>query len=165
MLTDLLSTQTKAEIDHWVSKYPSDQKRSAVLSALHAAQAQNQGWLTADLMRAVAAYLAIPDVWVTQVATFYDMYELAPCGKHKIRVCSNISCMLNGAQETIKHLEKRLGIKIGQSTDDGKYQLIEAECLAACASAPMMQIDNKYYENLTPEYIDRILEDWEDNND
>tara|TARA_R110000868_G_scaffold144960_4_gene364525 strand:- start:45690 stop:46184 length:495 start_codon:yes stop_codon:yes gene_type:complete len=158
---ELLTAETKQEIDHWLAKYPADKRRSAVLSALHAVQKQNDGWISDDLLKAVAEYLEIPEVWVTEVVTFYDMYDLKPCGQHKIRVCTNISCMLRGAEETLSCVEKRLGVKAGESTKDGKFKLIESECLAACVGAPMMQIDNKYYEHLTEERVDRIISEWE----
>ena len=158
----LLTAATRAEIDHWLQKYPADKKRSAVLSALHAAQQQNNGWLSNELMDAVATYLELPKIQVYEVATFYDMYDLTSCGKHKIRVCTNISCMLRGCDKIVDSLKQRLHIGFDESTADGKFVLKEAECLAACAGAPMMQIDNKYYENLTPEKVDDIISEWED---
>lgn len=160
MSESLLSPETRATIDRWLEKYPADRKRSAVLTALHAAQAQNQGWLSKPLLDAVAAYLGLPAIQVYEVATFYDMYELKPCGKHKIRVCTNISCLLRGADEIAEHLKKRLQVDFEGSTADQQFMLKNAECLAACAGAPMMQIDNRYYENLTPEKVDAILKEW-----
>lgn len=158
--TELLTAETKAAIDYSCSKFPEQHKRSAVLTALHAVQKQNDGWISTELMDAVAEYLALDKVLVYEVATFYDMYDLKPCGKNKIRVCTNISCMLRGSDKVIAHLEQRLNVKVGESTTDNKFILKESECLAACAGAPMMQVNNEYYENLTPERIDRILEQW-----
>lgn len=157
----LLTDETREKIDVVLSKFPDHHKRSAVLMALHYVQEQNDGWLSTDLMDATAEYLQLEPILVYEVATFYDMYDLKPCGKNKIRVCTNISCMLRGSDEIMDHLKKRLKVEVGGSTKDGKFVLKEAECLAGCAGAPMMQINNDYYENLTPEKIDEILAQWE----
>lgn len=159
-ITNLLTAETRAVIDESLRKFPEQHKRSAVLMALHAAQKQNDGWLSTELMDAVAAYLDLANILVYEVATFYDMYDLKPCGKHKIRVCTNISCQLRGADEVMEYLQEKLKVDVGGTTADKKFLLKEAECLAACAGAPMMQIDNHYYENLTPESIDNILDEW-----
>ena len=154
-----LTDATRATIDHWVAKFPADRKRSAVIQGLIAAQDQNKGWLTDELMAAVAKYLGIPPVWAYEVATFYSMFETRPVGRHWISVCTNISCMLCGGDELQAHVEKRLGIKVGESTADGRFYLKrEEECLAACNNAPMMMVDHVYYENLTPEKVDEILD-------
>ncbi len=155
----LLSDHARAEIDHWLAKYPEDQKQSAVLAALREVQHENGGHLTNELMDAVAEYLEMPPIAVYEVATFYSMFELEPVGRHSISVCTNISCMLRGGDEILAHLEDRLGIRVGESTPDGRFYLKrEEECLAACCGAPMMQVDHVYYENLTPERVDEILE-------
>ena len=157
-----LSEHARAEIDKWLAKYPPDRKRSAVLAALREVQHENGGYLTTELLDAVADYLQLPTIAVYEVATFYSMFELKPVGRHSISVCNNISCMLRGGDEILAHIEKKLGIKVGESTPDGKFYLKqEEECLAACASAPMLQIDHVYYENLTPERVDRILDSLE----
>lgn len=157
-----LSEHARAEIDKWLAKYPPDRKRSAVLAALREVQHENGGYLTTELLDVVADYLELPAIAVYEVATFYSMFELEPVGRHSISVCNNISCMLRGGDEILAHIEKKLGIKVGESTPDGKFYLKrEEECLAACASAPMLQIDHVYYENLTPEKVDRILESLE----
>jgi NADH-quinone oxidoreductase subunit E len=154
-----LSAHVREEIDHWVAKFPPDRKRSAVLSALHAAQHENGGFLTTALMDAVAAYLGLPPIQVYEVATFYSMFEPRPVGRHHVSVCTNISCMLRGAETVVAHVEKKLGIKTGETTTDGRiYLKREEECLAACTGAPMMMVDHVYHENLTPEIIDRILD-------
>lgn len=154
----LLSTATREEIDRWIKKYPPQQQQSAVLPALRIVQEQNGGSLTEPLMEAVAEYLKIPNIAVFEVATFYSMYSLEPVGKHKLAVCTSISCFLCGSEKIVKHLEERLGIKMGETTSDGQFTLMEAECLAACGGAPAMLIDNKIYrENVTPEKIDAIL--------
>lgn len=155
----LLSAHVREEIDHWVAKFPQGRQRSAVIAALHAAQHENGGYLTPELMTAVADYLKLPPIQVFEVATFYSMFETKPVGRHSISVCTNISCMLRGADDILAHVEKRLGIKAGQSTPDGKFYLkVEEECLAACCGAPMMMVDHVYHENLTPKSVDEILE-------
>lgn len=153
----LLSQQARSHIDGWLKKFPANQKQSAVIAALTYVQDENGGWLTNDLMDAVAAYLGMPKIAVYEVATFYSMFELKPVGRHKICVCTNISCMLCGSKEVVKHLESKLGISLGETTPDGKFTLKSVECLAACAGAPMMQIGREYYENLTDQKIDEIL--------
>ena len=157
-LTQLFSPEVRADIDRWIAKYPAEWKQSAVMAALRIVQDDNGGWLTTELMDDVAAYLEMPAIAVYEVATFYSMYELKPVGKHKICICTNVSCMANKADTIVEHLEKRLGIGFGEITEDGRYSLKEVECLGACGGAPMMQIGNQYYENLTPEIVDAILE-------
>lgn len=152
----LLSKKACAEIDRWIAKYPPEQKRSALLSALHIAQEEN-GWLSTEVMDTVADYLGLDRISVYEVATFYTMYDLKPVGRHKISVCTNISCLLRGSEEVVAHLTERLGIKLGETTPDGKVTLREVECLAACCGAPMAQVDKQYHENLTPEKLDAIL--------
>ena len=155
----LISEQSRADIDRWVAKYPADQKRSAVMAALRIVQDQNNGYLTNDLMDAVAEYLDMPPIAVYEVATFYSMYELESVGRHKICLCTNISCMLCGSDNIVEHLTQKLGIKMGQTTPDGRFTLKEVECLGACVEAPMFQIGETYYGNLTAEKIDKILEE------
>jgi NADH-quinone oxidoreductase subunit E len=155
----LLSEHTRQEIDHWVAKFPPGRQRSAVLSALRAAQEQNEGYLTPELLEAVAEYLGLPPVQVYEVATFYSMFELEPCGRHHVSICTNISCMLRGAEALVAHAERKLGIRQGESTPDRRIFLkCEEECLAACTGAPMMMVDHAYHENLTPEKVDEILD-------
>ena len=155
----VISPETQAEIDLWLKKYPEDKKQSAVLQALMFVQRDNGGWLSEGHLDAVADYLSLPRIAVYEVATFYDMYDLKPVGKNKIDVCTNISCKLCGCDKIVTHLEQRLGIKIGQTTSDGRYTLKGVECLAACVGAPMMQVnDLEYHEKLTPEKVDAILD-------
>jgi len=154
-----LSPETRAEIDHWVVKFPPGRQRSAVLSALRAAQEQNHGYLTQELMDAVAAYLRLPAIQVYEVASFYSMFETHPCGRHHVSVCTNISCMLRGGEAIQAYVERKLGICAGESTPDGRIFLKrEEECLAACTGAPMMMVDHVYHEHLTPETVDQILD-------
>jgi NADH-quinone oxidoreductase subunit E len=155
-----LSEHVREEIDHWVAKFPEDRKRSAIIGSLHAAQHENQGFLTTELMDAVAEYLGLPNIQVYEVASFYSMFETKPVGRHHVSVCTNISCMLRGSQEIVDHVEKKLGIKTGESTADGRiYLKREEECLAACTGAPMLMVDHVYFENLTPASVDKILDE------
>lgn len=153
----LLSETVRQKIDAWLTKFPPDQKRSAILEALRLAQEQNNGYLSEPMMDAVADYLGLARIAVYEVATFYSLYHLEPVGKNVIYVCTNISCMLNGADKVVEHFEEKLNIKVGETTADGKFTLKEEECLAACANAPMCLIGKKYYENLTAEKIDGIV--------
>ena len=155
--TGLLSDQSRAEIDRWIAKYPPDRKQAAVMAALRIVQDQNGGWLSVDLIEAVAEYLEIPPIAAHEVATFYTMYDLKPVGRYKVRVCTNISCLLNGSDRIMTHLQKRLGIKPDETSAGGKFTLKEVECLGACGGAPMMMVGKTYYENLTPEKVDDIL--------
>ncbi len=160
--SDLLSAHARAEIDHWLARYPADRKQSAVLAALREVQHENGGYLTTELMDAIADYLGLPAIAVYEVATFYSMFETRPVGRHNIAVCTNISCMLRGGDTVLAYIEKKLGIKLGESTADGKFYLKrEEECLAACCGAPMMQVDHVYYEHLTPERVDQVLDSLE----
>ncbi len=156
----VLSDATRAHIDHWVAKFPPERKRSAVIQALMKAQEQNEGWLSDEIITAVAKYLDLPPVWAYEVASFYSMLHLGRCGRNKVSICTNISCWLNGADELVRHAEARLGIQLGQSTPDGRVHLVaEEECLAACVRAPMAQVNGHYHENLTPADLDRLLDE------
>ena len=156
---DILSEHVREEIDRWVARFPEDRKRSAVIGALHAVQHENNGYVTAELMNGVADYLDLPTIQVYEVATFYSMFQTKPVGRHNVAICSNVSCMLRGADDIVAHVEKKLGIKTGESTEDGRiYLKQEEECLAACCGAPMMMVDHKYYEHLTPDMVDEILD-------
>ena len=158
-LENLLSEYVRGEIEAWMARYPVDRKQSAVLGALRALQHED-GHLEVEKMNAVAGYLEMPPIAVYEVASFYSMFELEPVGKHTLSVCTNLSCMLCGADEIVEHLRSRLGIGLGESTPDGKFYLRnEEECLAACCAAPVMQVDHVYRENLTVEKVDRILEE------
>ena len=155
----LLSEHVREEIEHWTARFPEDRQRSAVIGALHAVQHENDGYLTPELMDAVAEYLELPNLHVYEVATFYSMFQTKPVGRHNVAICTNVSCMLRGAEEIVEHVENRLGVKLGESTGDGRiYLKREEECLAACCGAPMMMVNHKYYENLTREQVDEILD-------
>lgn len=152
----MLSKESLDQVKREIAKYPSERKQAAVMATLRIAQ-EEHGWLSVPLMDYVAELLGMRPIQVYEVASFYSMYELKPVGKHKVSVCTNISCMLCGSDAIVKHLELRLGIKLGQTTPDKKFTLKEVECLAACGGAPMFQIDKTYYENLTPQKVDEIL--------
>ncbi len=154
----LFTPEIRAEIDREIAKYPAEWVQSACMAALRIVQDSAGGWLTQQHMDDVAVYLDMPDVAVYEVATFYSMYELKPVGRHKVCICTNVSCMINGSDGIVDHLEKKLGVKLGGTTGDGKFTLKEVECLGACGGAPMIQIGRQYYENLTPEVVDSILD-------
>jgi NADH-quinone oxidoreductase subunit E len=152
-----LSPESLREIDRELSKYPADRRQSALMAALRIAQDEHL-WLSEELIEYVAEIIQVPAVRAYEVATFYSMYDLQPMGRHKICVCTNISCMLRGSDTVVEHLKNRLGIGFNETTWDNRFSLKEVECLAACAGAPMMQVGHDYYEDLTPEKIDQILE-------
>jgi len=159
---EVLSEHTRQEIDRWTARFPPERRRSAVIAALREAQHQNHGYLTTELMDAIAAYLGLPPIQVYEVASFYSMFETRPVGRVHVSVCTNISCMLCGSDRIVEAVEKHLGIKVGESTPDGKFFLKrEEECLAACCGAPMMMVDHEYFENLTPARVDEILDELE----
>lgn len=138
----MLSANSLKKIDAAVAKYPSDQKRSAVMAALTIAQ-DEMGWLSDETMAFVASYLNMAPVAVREVATFYTMYNLAPTGRHKITICTNLPCALCGANDAAAHLKRKLGIEFNATTSDGKFTLKEGECFGACGDAPVCLLDNK----------------------
>ena len=155
--TGVLSDHVREEIDRWVAKFPPDRKRSAVISALHAVQHENNGFLTTPLMDAVAEYLQLPPIQVYEVATFYSMFATHPVGRHHISVCTNISCMLRGGYEILDHCKAKLGIGHKGVTPDGEFSLEEVECIGACCWAPAMQVNYDFHEDLTTVKVDEIL--------
>ena len=156
----MLSEKTLQVIRDLEKNYPD--KRSLVMGALWAAQRHGPGVLTKEDLESIAELLDISPVEVQAAATFYTMYNLiSPVGRYHIQVCHNISCTLLDAEQIVAHLEKTLGIESGQTTGDGKFTLTTVECLGSCGTAPMMQINDNYYENLTTEKVDRILESLE----
>ena len=155
----MLTEETLKTIDHWLAKFPQDKKRSALIQALMAAQVQNGGWITCELTEAVAEYLDLPPVWAHEIVSFYSMFDDQPVGRHKVNICTNISCWLRGAEELLAHAEKKLGVTLGETTQDQRISLIrEEECLAGCCGAPMMVVDGHYHENLDIEKMDAILD-------
>ena len=158
--SDLLSHHEREEIDSWLKRYPEDRKQSALLAALRAVMHEDH-YLSVEKMDAVADYLGLPAIAVYEVASFYSMYELdkKAAAKYSISVCTNVSCMLCGSDKILEHVENKLGVKLGQATPDGKFFIkMEEECLAACSSAPMMQVNHVYHTHLTPEKVDQILD-------
>lgn len=153
----MLSDNAQQKIDALLTKYPT--KKAALLPALWVAQEDNDGWLPREAMRAVAAYLELPPADVEGVATFYTMYNKAPIGKYHVEVCHNIVCMALGADALIDHMAHKMGIEKGETTPDKKFTLSGAECLGACANAPCMMVGSTYYEDLTPEKADAILDE------
>ena len=144
--TTLLTDSIKGKIDTWVAKFPIGKQRSAIIGSLHAVQEHNQGYLTPELMDAVADYLDLPRIYVYEVATFYSMFQTEPVGRNEIAICTNISCMLSGSDMIVQHIEDRLNIKLGESTKDGNIFLKkEEECLAACTGAPMMMVNQGFH--------------------
>jgi NADH-quinone oxidoreductase subunit E len=153
----MLTDESKKKIDALLPRYPT--KQSALLPALWIAQAQNDNWLPRELMKEVASYLELAPAYVEGVATFYTMYNKTPVGQNHVEVCHNIVCMVRGADELIEHIGNKLGIEKGETTPDRKFTLSGAECLGACANAPCMMVADKYYEDLTPEKADAILDE------
>lgn len=141
-----------------ISRYPEGKQKSALLPILHLAQAEFGGWLSPETMDYVASILKIRPVEVFEVASFYTMYNLKPMGKCVLEVCQTSSCWLNGAEDIVKYIEKKLNIKVGETTKDGMFSLKVAECLGSCGTAPMLQCGASYHENLTYEKVDAILE-------
>ena len=153
----MLTADSLAKIDRAVAKYPSDQRRSAVMAALTVAQ-DEAGHLSAQVMDFVAGYLGMPPIAVYEVATFYAMYDVQPVGKHKLCICTNLPCALSGAADAAEHLKKKLGIDWNETTADGRFTLKEGECFGACGDAPVMLVNNKKMLSfMTPEKIDRWL--------
>ncbi len=156
------SAESEALIKSLMKRYPEGKQKSALLPALHIAQAEFDGWLSAPVMDKVAELLGIQAIEVYEVASFYSMYNLKPVGRCLIEVCRTSSCWLRGAEDVVKHIEKRLGIKDGETTADGRFSIKTVECLGSCGTAPMLQIGEKFHENLTLEKVDQILEEWKD---
>jgi NADH-quinone oxidoreductase subunit E len=155
----LITDNTKNLIDEWIQKYPQEQKQSAVMEALRLVQLENENTLNKELIKSVANYLDMPIIKVAEVASFYENYNFdGKPFKHQIRICHNISCMLNGSDDLIDYLQKKLNVANGGITKDNRFQLKKVECLGSCTGAPMMQIGDNYYENLTTDKIDDILE-------
>lgn len=157
-LAQMLSADAMADVDHWIAKYPPEHRQSAVMAALRITQDDQGGWLKTEHMDAIADYLGMPAIAVYEVASFYSMYNLKPVGRHQVKVCTNISCMLCGSDQVVQHLHQKLGIKLGETSEDGRVTLQEVECQGACGGAPMMVVGKQYHENLTPAKIDQILD-------
>jgi NADH-quinone oxidoreductase subunit E len=159
LLSQLISPEGVKDIDNWIKKYPADEKQSAVMSALRIVQDEH-GYLSPQLMDAVADYLDMPAIAVYEVASFYTMYEKKPIGRNLINVCTNVSCKLRGSADVVDYLKQTLGVELGGTTEDNCFTLRAVECLGACVNAPMMQVNRDYHENLTYEKIDQVLEQY-----
>ena len=154
----LFSETVIERLKSWELKYPSNRKASIILPGLHIIQDENRGFLTTELMNKLACYLDVPKSSVYEVATFYSMYDLSPVGRHKLNVCTNVSCMLSGAKKVVSYIENKLGIKMGSTTKDGRITFRSVECQGACCGAPMLEVGKVFYENLTDDKIDKIIE-------
>jgi NADH-quinone oxidoreductase subunit E len=153
----MLSAEALKKIDRELTKYPPDQRQSAVMSALAIAQ-DERGHLTPDVLEFVAGYLGMPPIAVAEVATFYTMYDRQPVGKYKLTLCTNLPCALRGATDAAEHLKRKLGIDWGETTADGRFTLKEGECFGACGDAPVMLVNNKNMASfMTPEALDKYL--------
>ena len=151
----MLSQTAIKKIEEVQKKYPA--KRSAVLPSLYIAQ-EEQGWVTKEAMAEIARVLDIPPTQVYESATFYTMYNKKPVGKYHVQVCANLSCSLLGAEHVINYISKKLNIKVGETSSDKKFTLSTVECLGSCDTAPMLQLNDEYHENLTEEKIDKLLD-------
>ena len=155
----MLSVDAKQKIDRELIKYPPDQKQSAVMAALAIAQDEH-GWLPNELLEEVAKYLGMPAVAVYEVATFYNMYNLKPMGKHKITVCTNLPCALSGGVDAAEYLKKKLGVDWKELTADGRFTVVEGECMGACGDAPVLLVNNKRMCSfMSNEKLDRLIEE------
>jgi NADH-quinone oxidoreductase subunit E len=158
------SDEAMKTVQKIISNYPSDKKKSALLPVLHVAQAEFDGWLSPETMDYVAEVLDIQPIEVFEVASFYSMYNLHPVGKCVLEVCQTSSCWLNGAEDIVRYIEKKLNIKVGETSKDGMFTLKVAECLGSCGTAPMLQCGASFHENLTYEKVDKLLETYRQDN-
>jgi len=154
------NSETLELVNRIIKRYPQGRQKSALLPVLHIAQSENSGWLSSEVMDYVASLLGIQPIEVYEVASFYSMFNLQPVGNCVIEVCQTGPCWLNGSEEILEHFKKRLGIKPGETTVDGRYTLKMVECLAACGNAPVIQVGTEYHENMTKEKADQLLSKW-----
>jgi NADH-quinone oxidoreductase subunit E len=152
------SPETLALAHKLMERYPEGKHKSALIPILHLAQAEFDGWLSPEVMEYVASVMKIQSIEVFEVASFYSMFNLKPVGKCHLEICRTSSCWLMGAEDVVRHIEKRLGIKVGETTSDGMFTIKTVECLGSCGTAPMMQVGADYYENLTLEKVDQLLD-------
>ena len=153
------SDESLVLVNKIIKRYPEGKQKSALLPVLHLAQAEFDGWLSPAVMDYVASLLSIKPIEVYEVASFYSMYNLSPVGKCLIEVCQTGPCWLRGSDEIIAHLQSKLNIKVGETTSDGRFTLKTVECLGSCGTAPMLQCGSRYYENLTTEKLDDIIDE------
>ena len=152
------TAENEARAKALIAKYPAGRQASALMPLLDLAQRQNRGWLSIKAIEHVADVLSMPHIRAMEVASFYTMYNLAPVGEHFVQVCTTTPCWLRGSAEIVSACKRRLGIGLGETTADGKFTLAEVECLGACVNAPMLQVNDDYYEDLTPETTERLLD-------
>lgn len=152
--------ETMATVQKIIKRYPEGREKSALIPILHIAQAEFDGWLSPATMDYVASILNIQPIEVYEVASFYSMFNLNPVGKCLIEVCRTSSCWLMGAEDVVRHIEKKLNIQVGETTSDGQFTLKTVECLGSCGTAPMMQVGHEYHENLTLDKVDELLNQW-----
>lgn len=154
----MISDQTRARFDREVAKYPPDQKQSAVMACLAIAQ-QEQGFVSKEAEQDIAEYLGMPTIAVHEVTTFYNMYNQRPLGKYKLNVCTNLPCQLRDGQKALQHLERKLGIAMGETTPDGLFTLQQSECLGACADSPVMLVnDRTMCSFMSPDKLDQLVD-------
>jgi NADH-quinone oxidoreductase E subunit len=150
--------ENQEKIKEIIARYPEGRQQSAVMPLLDLAQRQNDNWIPTAAMKVIADMLGMPEIRVFEVATFYTMYNLKPVGKHLVQVCTTTPCMLRGSDGIVETCKKKLGIEFGETTDDGLFTMVEVECLGACVNAPMVQVNDDYYEDLTPELTEKLLD-------
>jgi len=158
------SEETLALVQKMIRRYPDGKQKSALIPVLHLAQAEFDGWLSAPVMDYVASILKIQPIEVYEVASFYSMFNLKPVGKCVLEICRTSSCWLMGAEDVVRHIEKKLGIKEGQTTPDGMFTIKTVECLGSCGTAPMLQCGSQFHENLTMEKVDTLLDQFRSEN-
>lgn len=158
------NSETLDLVNGIIRRYPAGRQKSALLPILHIAQAENNGWLSSEVMDYVASLLEVQPIEVYEVATFYSMFNLQPVGNCMIEVCQTGPCWLNGSDEILAHFEKRLGIKPGETTADGRFSIKTVECLAACGNAPVIQVGTEYHENMTRVKADQLINKWQNEN-
>ena len=159
------STENLKKVEEILKRYPDKNRKSAVMPLLYLAQRQNENWIPLAAMKYIAKYLDMPYIKVYEVATFYSMYNLAPVGKHFFQVCTTTPCMLRGAYDLVKVCKKKISENQSQLSNDGKLSWLEVECLGACVNAPMLQINNDYYEDLDPTKLEKIIDKINNNED
>jgi NADH-quinone oxidoreductase subunit E len=153
----LLSEQAYQKIDRELAKFPADQRQSAIMAALAIAQ-DEKGWLSTDVLEDVAKYIGVEPIAVQEVATFYNMFDVAPVGKNKITVCTNLPCALRDGEKAGDHLKRKLGVDYGETTADGKFTLVEGECMGACGDAPVLLVNNKHMcVRMTEQKLDALV--------
>jgi NADH-quinone oxidoreductase subunit E len=157
------SEESLKQVQEIIGRYPEGKEKSAMLPVLHLAEAEFGGWLSPEVMDYVASLLNVQSIEVYEVATFYTMFNLKPTGKYVLEVCRTGPCCLRGSEKMLEQIENKLGIKVGETTADGKFTLKTVECLASCGTAPMMQVGDTYYENLNEENLDALLQKFRNN--